>query len=390
MRIGQTRPVSRVVERLVGAVNLRRARAPVENRLGSAVLLLIAAAILLPLYLPAIAAVQLEYFRATPTEYAVQLEWATVSEFNVEGFKILSKQVGEPDASYRVVGTRLARGDANLGACYTFDATDIIREQVYCFRLQEVTTDGMPGEIFDLCGYGPGVTPTPSSPQAAELDAGAPTPIVVEALPGSTPAPTLAPTATPTPIGWISPLETPTQPLSPLEVPDQPLSPLETPVQPFSPLETPVQPFSPLETPDAVATLSAELTMIAASMMLETPTWTPWPTETATLTPTDTAVAILPETPTQMFVVVTATPTAESVALAPTFTPLPTATAPPNLEFASVFRPNPQNLMVMMLCLIFLSASGLGALGLVTTVIFLRSQARRNEYYDDLTRRRRL
>lgn len=398
VRIGQTRPVSRIAERLVEAVNLRRARAPVGKRLGSVVLVLIAAVILLLVYLPANAAVQLEYYRATPAQYSVWLEWATVSEFNLEGFKILSKLASEPEASYRVVGTRIAQGDANLGASYTFDATEIICGEAYCFRLQEVTTDGTPGEVFDLCGYGQGVTPTPSSALAAELGAGTPTPIVVEAQPGSTPAPTLIPTATATPIGWISPLETPMQPLSPLEVPNQPLSPLETPTQVFSPLEMPTQPFSPLETPDAAATLSAELTMIAASMISETPTWTPWPTDTPTLMPADTpttmpadtAVAILPETPTQMFVVVTATPTAELVALAPTFTPLPTATAPPNLELVSVLRPSPQNLMVMMLCLIFLSASGLGALGLVTTVIFLRSQAQRNEYHDELTRRRRL
>ena len=45
--------------------------------------------------------------------------------------------------------------------------------------------------------------------------------------------------------------------------------------------------------------------------------------------------------------------------------------------------------MVMMLCLIFLSATGLGTLGLVTTIVFLRSQAQRTRYYDELTRHRR-
>jgi hypothetical protein len=36
-------------------------------------------------------------------------------------------------------------------------------------------------------------------------------------------------------------------------------------------------------------------------------------------------------------------------------------------------------MMVMLLCLIFMSASGLGALGLITSVLYMRAQSRRNQ-----------
>ncbi len=62
---------------------------------------------------------------------------------------------------------------------------------------------------------------------------------------------------------------------------------------------------------------------------------------------------------------------------------------PANLGLLGSLKPTTQNLMVMMLCLIFLSATGLGTLGLVTTIVFLRSQAQRTRYYDELTRHRR-
>ncbi len=383
----------RAVRRLAKSSELLRLRHRHGRRLGALALLLIAAGVLRWTTLPAHAAVQLEYYRATPTDFSVRLDWATVREFNLEGFKILMKLESEPEIGYRLVGTRIAQGDATVGARYSFEVTEITCGESYCFRLQEVTTDDTPGEIFDLCGYGQGVTPTPSGSEEALAAGGTPTPVVVEAPPGSTPAPTLMPTvipgsetATPTPLGGQSPLETPGQPVSPL-------SPLETPTQPLSPL-------SPLATPiDEGEALSAQLTQIAESMATETPTWTPLPAETPTFQPTETPMPpptdtlppdeALVATATDMFVVVTATPTVEAVAVAATFTPLPTATTPANLGLLGALRPTTQNLMVMMLCLIFLSATGLGTLGLVTTIIFLRSQAQRHRYYDELTRRPR-
>ena len=63
----------------------------------------------------------------------------------------------------------------------------------------------------------------------------------------------------------------------------------------------------------------------------------------------------------------------------PTFTPWPTATPAPTFSFASLLVPSTQNMMVLLLCLIFLSASGLGVLGLITSVLYMRSQARRSQ-----------
>jgi hypothetical protein len=80
-------------------------------------------------------------------------------------------------------------------------------------------------------------------------------------------------------------------------------------------------------------------------------------------------------------VVVTATPTpqAEVVIVAPTYTPWPTASPTPSFGLAELLVPNTQNMMVMLLCLIFMSASGLGALGLITSVLYMRAQSRRNQ-----------
>lgn len=97
---------------------------------------------------------------------------------------------------------------------------------------------------------------------------------------------------------------------------------------------------------------------------------------------------VVEATATPLYVVVTATPTEAALAVVPTFTPWPTATAAANFEFASLLSPNTQNLMVMLLCLIFLSASGLGALGLVTSVLYMRSQTKRPQYLPPYGRRR--
>jgi hypothetical protein len=102
------------------------------------------------------------------------------------------------------------------------------------------------------------------------------------------------------------------------------------------------------------------------------------------------SLAVAP-TPTPIYMVVTATPTPDALAAAPvaTFTPWPTATSPAPFQLTSLLAPSTQNLMVMLLCLIFLSASGLGALGLVTSVIYMRSQATRDRLPGPVYGRRR-
>jgi len=94
-------------------------------------------------------------------------------------------------------------------------------------------------------------------------------------------------------------------------------------------------------------------------------------------------------TPTPLYMVVTATPTAEALVVAPTFTPWPTVTPQPEFNAVSLLNPSGQNLMIALLCLIFLTASGLGTLGLVTSVIYMRSRAQREEHLARLYGRRR-
>ncbi|MFN2199768.1 MAG: hypothetical protein ACK2UO_01110 [Caldilineaceae bacterium] len=348
-------------------------------------LLAIALAVLFSLYWPVRAAIELMYFTAESTDTAVLLRWATVREIDVEGFLILCKRLGEPDSAYHWIGQRAATGGPDQGAEYSFDVTEgVYFGEQYCFRLEEVTTNDEPGEIRDICGYGPGVTPTPATDATALSVLGSITPIVVTPIPGQSPAPTLVtpgPTPTWTPIGQ-----------SPL---DANQGPTVTP--------TSTQFGSPL----GVTTLDAN-----AAGLSDTPTPTFVPTETATATPTimptstatqppsplgaqadafgsvapgngppspveppqPEAAAIQP-TPTALYIVVTATPTAQALAVAPTLTPLPTATVAPDLGLFNVLEPSAQSMMVMMLCLIFLSATGLGTLGLVTAVLYFRSQS---------------
>jgi hypothetical protein len=398
-------------------------------------LLAVAVGVLLAVYWPAQAAMELLFFRAESTETAVLLSWATIREINVEGYIILCKRENEPESAYHQIGTRMAKGGPDQPAAYTFDVTQgVYYGEQYCFRLEEVTTDGLPGEKHDICGFGPGVTPTPvTAPLSAT---GTITPVIVTPPPDFTPPPTLITPVvpgftegTPTPVGQ-SPLETPTPEF--MET-DEFLDDSSTIAGTGKGGEmTPTQAFSPLETSTFTATLSAAQATETAAQAVSPlavppaaesefagdpsamPTDVPTETPTATLTPalTDTPDAIAETataaaagsmpgageggigssteaTPTQMYVVVTATPTPEAVAAAPALTPLPTATPTPDIGLLGVLTPTAQNMMIMLLCLIFLSATGLGTLGLVTAVLYFRSQAQRRVGADEFSSRRR-
>ncbi len=332
-----------------------------------AALVVIAVAVLLATYWPAQAAMELMFFRAESTDSSVLLSWATAREIDVEGFIILCKLASEPESAYHFIGQRAAMGGPEQPAEYSFAVTeDVYYGEQYCFRLEEVTTNDEPGEKRDICGYGPGVTPTPDVGGVPVGAVGALTPIVVTPLPGQSPAPTLitpGPTPTWTPIGQ-SPLETPT------------LDPFAT--------ATATQPISPLGAAGVTETLTPTVTPTVTPIATASPTTTQptSPQDTPTMPPTATLIAatgggdgLLAEqpsaaagalaggagpTPTPMFIVVTATPTTMAVAAAPSLTPLPTATAAPDLGLLSVVSPTAQNMMVMMLCLIFLERDGSG------------------------------
>ena len=90
------------------------------------------------------------------------------------------------------------------------------------------------------------------------------------------------------------------------------------------------------------------------------------------------------------YLVVTATPTAQPLALAPVLTPLATVTpVPATFQVASLLQPSAQNLMVMLLCLTFTGATGIGIIGLVTSVLFIRSRSSQRDFYDRHNGRRR-
>ena len=104
---------------------------------------------------------------------------------------------------------------------------------------------------------------------------------------------------------------------------------------------------------------------------------------------------VQPATPTAAYVVVTATPTEAPVALAPVYTPLPTATPlPAGVQMASSLQPGgqnlTQNLMIMLLCLTFTGATGIGIIGLITSVMFMRARSSQRDFYERTSIRRRL
>ena len=369
------------------------------------------------------AAIELAYYRASSTDVSVLLEWATAREVNLDGFEILCKRAIEMDTEYHPIGSRIAQGGPETPATYSFNVTTgLTYGEAYCFRLREVTNDDTPGEEFDVCGYGPGVTPTAGDavPADASLTL-TPTAIIVENTAG-----VAGPTFTPTAISGQSPLLTPaagtvvtssvalTVTPTVTVVPGQSESPLPTPqaVDPNAgiagnPAESVVPTLTPTLAPTATPTVTPTATITPTATVTPTPTETqpssplavvpagdgapPIEPETdpATLEP---AVNALPATPTPIYLVVTATPTPNTAAavIQPTFTPWPTATAAlATFDFAGLLVPSTQNMMVMLLCLIFLSASGLGVLGLITSVLYMRSQTRRTQLPGPIYGRRR-
>ena len=75
------------------------------------------------------------------------------------------------------------------------------------------------------------------------------------------------------------------------------------------------------------------------------------------------------------YIVLTATPTTPATTPAPTFTAFPTvARAVEGDRLLGITVPDTQNLMIMLLCGVFSGASGLGILGLVSTLLYMRSR----------------
>lgn len=423
---------------------------------------------------PVLAAIQLSYFYVISNPTSVVLQWGTASEFNVEGFEIQCKLASEPDIAYHRIGFVPAKGGPSTPAQYNFPVTTGIEPgTAYCWRLQELTTDGTPGEAQDRCGYGPNVTPTPGAPGIIPTtDPNVPAPAATDAFgnpivqpqptdafgnpivqpqatdafgsPLSQPAPTDAfgnpivqpqsvdpfgnpivqPQATdafgsplPQPVptdAFGNPIAQPTDafgnPIAPSAAQPQatdafgnPIAATDAfgnPILPTAPQPQAVDQFgNPIAPTDAFGSPLATPTFTPDPMLPPTPIIiTPQPGDASALQPppqdpalaqVDSGTAANAEVqpaeaaPPVAYVVVTAAPTEAPVALGAAMTPLPTVTpTPPVYQLVNALTPTTQNLMVMLLCLTFTGASGIGILGLITSVMFMRSRSGQREFYD--------
>lgn len=403
--------------------------------------LLVALGIAGGFFAPAVwGAVDILYFNAVSSSSAVLLEWSTAGEYNVAGFEVQCKLANEPAAAYHRIAFLNSKGGPGQEVAYDYLVTQLSPGTAYCFRLKEITTDDEPGETRELCGYGLSMTPTPALP----ITPTAPLTPTVVLFPTATPWPG-QPTATPFP---GQPTPTPTiffqQQQSPLPTidPNQQFLPTIDPLALTAtafyvlnqPSATPTIDFfataTPFPTPlgaDPNAMAAAGLDPnfnpeLAAAQQFPAQQVTPvtdpafqpqsplaqpavdpnlpsgdaagagmgtGPFDPATIPPGEPGAVATP-TPTSLYVVVTAQPT-EVVQAAPlVVTPWPTATPAAGLQLAGLMQPTAQNLTVMLLCFIFLSASGLGALGLLTSILYMRSRSRREEESLRLRAQRRL
>lgn len=368
--------------------------------------------VLILLTQPALAAIELSYFYVISNPASVILQWGTRSEFNVQGFEIQCKRVDEPDIAYHRIGFVSAKGGPSTPAQYHFPVTQGMQPGVaYCFRLVELTTDGTPGEMQDRCGFGPGVTPTPGVPGVIPtLDPNAPPPIPTDAFGNpivqpSSPLP--QPVATDIYGNPIPPADSQQfdqfgnpipQPSSPLPQPvptdafGNPIAP--SGIQQFDEFGNPLPPSDPFgASPLATPTFTPDPFAPPTPIVITPPPGNPR-NDASALNPSfsDPALAMAPgslpgqeqalaESP-PAYIIVTAVPTEPPVALA-ALTPLPTVTpTPPAFQLVNAMAPTTQNLMILLLCLTFTGASGIGILGLITSVMFMRARAAQRDFYD--------
>ena len=344
------------------------------------------------LYLSAAAAVELSSYNVFVLPTGVVLEWQTASEYDLIGFEVWYKEESASQSAYTLLGKRIAQGGPRRGVAYRMDVTTFLKaDTAYCFQLRELPVSGDRGEILIRCGYGLGIsaqpTPTPT-PIFTPTSPFTPTAPLTGTQPVSDPfaVPTIDPFATPTPT--IDPFATPTSTIDPFATPTPTTDPLAIPVVPndanqggvvfptFTPtpfgqsiLPTPTPPFftTPVTTTaglfDSAVTQPVPLTDGAAAggqVALTAPLTTTNPVQLAA---------------NPGYIVLTATPTTPAATPAPTFTAFPTvARAVEGDRLLGITVPDTQNLMIMLLCGVFSGASGLGILGLVSTLLYMRSR----------------
>lgn len=361
-----------------------------QKPLAGLVLFIIAVTVIAVAVWPVYAAVELVDYNVRSSQSDIVLLWNTAHEYDLSGFEIQCKPANEPDTAYHAIGFREAQGSPQKGAQYFFLINqNLTPGQSYCFRLSEQTTNNQPGEVFDRCGYGLGITPTPTLTATVALTGtGAissstwisltPVILVTRALTETTVTTTSVvstsvtltePTMTPTPI-VVSPLQSP---LTPELTPSSVITPGAPPVN-SGPASQP--PLAPAPTVTATATLTSSQTttqtngaMINSGIVDSGANSTTGP------------VAQAVNTPDPAYLVVTATPLPDGLALPPLLTPLPTITSAPNVNLASIAQPNTQNVIILLLCFTFFGASGLGVLGLLTSILYMRSRRATTDRY---------
>lgn len=359
---------------------------------------------------PAAADAVIKYFIVIPYTDKIVLQWSTQNEYDLSGFEVLCKQETELDNDYHVIGTVPAQGSPQQGANYTFPVLSGLQPGIsYCFALRDVTVQGRSENMFPRCGYGLGITPTPAmtvtvtdalglnatavirSAQATATalfyDANATaaalsssgiftfTPTPITGTVGITATPTVSPnlnltgtipfTATPTPIVVATVDITATQQAS-----------LNATLQAANQPPTPVQPGgeSPLATPSPTITATATLTTGSVSQLPITPPEVDQ--ASAPVTDVNSAANQVAALPSPLYIAVTQTPTPVITPLPPTLTllPSPIPTQESLRLVDALTAPGLQNITLMLLCLTFVTTSGLGILGLVTGALYMRSR----------------
>ncbi len=143
-------------------------------------------------------AVTLLYFRGTGQDNAVLLEWATGTEFNTAGFRIM--RANEENGQYQVldqIGFIPGEGDGIFGAVYeAVDEDNVSNGTVYWYKLIEFELDGRENPVGPISVTAGSAAPTATSSPIPSATATTPS--------GGSPA-----TATPDPTE-ISATSTPT------------------------------------------------------------------------------------------------------------------------------------------------------------------------------------
>jgi hypothetical protein len=251
-----------------------------------------------------------------------------------------------------------------------------------------------PVVIDPITGLPVTATPTPAQmvidPATGLLVTVTPTPVpmVID------PATGLLVTVTPIPPFIIDPLsgqQIPNPAYQPPGVPGQPQSPLVVPtptatavvIDPnAAPSAAGVEPPAGQQVdPFATATSTLMIDPVTGLPVTVTPTPLPPQSDAPPAQSAEAALALaLTEVP---MIVVTAVATPAPMEMQPTFTPWPTAVpTAAALQLVNLTEPSTQNIMLLLLCLTFAGAGGVGLLGLLTSIMFMRSRSSQRDFYE--------